>query len=157
MPPQWFIWPCSIMGHKGKHFHAVFVPKLLNLQGFGSQLESKIGRPVFSKPNSSLLQHWGWTSSPLQVALLVDQAEFCTYSFMANASCEWSSERYLGAEVLELIEACERASQISSAGPLLGVVKNWSQNWLEMRPWWLKELRGHDVMRLVLTISHGIV
>lgn len=51
---------------------------------------------------------------------MVDQAEFCSYGFMANAFCEWKSERYLGTEVLELTEAGERASQICNAGPLLG-------------------------------------
>lgn len=54
---------------------------------------------------------------------MVDQAEFCTYGFVANAFCEGRSERYLGAEVLELTEAGERASQICNAGTLLGVMK----------------------------------
>lgn len=56
----------------------------------------------------------------LQVALVVDQAEFGSYGFMANTFCEWSSEKNIGAEVLELTEAGERASQICNAGPLLG-------------------------------------
>lgn len=51
---------------------------------------------------------------------MVDQAEFCSSGFMANAFCERSSERNLGTEVLELTEADERASQICKAGPLVG-------------------------------------
>lgn len=54
------------------------------------------------------------------MALMVDQAEFCSYGFMANAFCEGRSERYSGAEVLKLTEAGERAPQICIAGTLLG-------------------------------------
>lgn len=97
------------MGHGGKHFHAVFVPKLLNLQGIGSQLESKIGRifkAKFISPAAlrmNKLHHFRWLSwwTRLSFAVMVSRQ-------MHSVN---EAQRYLGAEVLELSEAGERASQ----------------------------------------------